>query len=407
MDWTRGRRVAWATHAPMLPTRTPRILATLGLALLLGSAASVAAAVQAAPAAVTRTAAAQGADGLTLFQPLMPVLTSPRCANCHGGTDPASGDNHGGGAVEPTDGPSAVCLDCHTARTTQVGGVTHGPWESVSGIMFDNQLKPMCETMRHVVEVLGPAEFVRFLAADPVVGLGFEGLRGMDDRSPFWPLEPAPPPLDQASFVAAAARWVNEGHAECAPHGWSGTIVQQTTLRSVSPGNDMATDLTVTINVIAGQASATVHMVGHTIQDGATINGCATYHHETFSADGTVPAQVEIAVNPPLEGAELPELPPGVTLPPGIPDPRQGGYFITFGVPQLVRGAHHLETQAVTNAPRFTCEKIVQDPPYMYAAGGGSVIKPLTDNQPNHLVGSDTQVAGGSTVTTTWDLTLD
>jgi hypothetical protein len=381
----------------------------LGLALLLGSAGSFAVAARAASALVSGTAlhAAQGVDGLTLFRPLMPALTSPRCVNCHGGTDPLTGENHGGGAVSNTDAASAVCLECHTAGTSVVRGVTRGPWEAVSGIKFDDQVVPMCETMSHLVQVLGPSTFVSFLAADPVVGLGFDGLRGMDERSPFWPVEADPPPMDRTDFVAAAQRWVTEGRAECGSHGWSGSIVQTTSLRSVSPGNDLATDLTITVSVTGGQATAVVHMVGHTIQDGATVNGCQTYNHETFSADGTVPAMVEIVVSPPLSPDDMPEMPPGFALPPDVPDPRQGGFVITFGVPQLVRGAHHIETQSVSPPPRSACQHTVQDPPYSYAARGGTIMKPLGAEQPDHLVGTDTVTAGGSTVTTTWDLTLD
>jgi len=379
----------------------------LGLVLLLASTGSFAIAAQAESAPVLRAAqgAGQGADGLTLFRPLMPVLTSPRCANCHGGTDPASGENHGGGVVAASDGPSAPCLECHTAETNVVRGVPRGPWEAVSGITFDDEIVPMCETMRHVVQVLGPSGLVSFLAADPVVGLGFDGLRGMDERSPFWPVEADPPPMNRADFVAAAARWATEGRAECGGHGWSGSIVQTTNLRSISPGSELSTDLTVTITVTSGQAMAHVHMVGSTIQDGATVSGCRTYNHETFAAEDNVPAQVEIAVTPPL--ATDAALAPGYELPPGIPDPRQGGYFITFIVPQLARGAHHIETQSVTLPPRSECQHMVQDPPYSYAARGGTIMKPLEAEQQAHLVGTDTVTEGGSTVTTTWDLRLE
>lgn len=376
------------TRASLAPARSALAL-TLGAVLLLGSFGSFAAVAVSRPA----VAAAQEADGLTLFRPLMRALTSPRCFNCHGGTDPVSGANHGGGAV----GAGAVCAECHTG----------GPWDAVSGIPFDQQVLPMCETMRHVVEVLGPDEFVRFLGSDPVVGLGFEGLRGLSEASPFWPVDAEPPPIDQFSFVSAAQRWVTEGKAECTRRGWNGTIVQRTNLRSVSQGSELSTDLTITVNVTAGEGVATVHMAGRTIQDGPTVQGCQTYNRETFTADGTHPAVVEIAVQAPLPAEEMPELPPGVSLPPDIPDPRQGGYFINFGVPQLVRGTHHIERQFVTLPPRSACEKTVEDPPYAYAARGGTVIKPLADGDPNHLVGTDIQTINGSTIETSWDLTLD
>jgi hypothetical protein len=82
------------------------------------------------------------------------------------------------------------------------------------------------------------------------------------------------------------------------------------------------------------------------------------------------------------------DLPP---LPPDTPDPRRGGFIISFGVPQLVRGTHHIETQSVSLPLRSACQKTVQDPPYAYAARGGTIIKALEGDESNPLVGSDTQ----------------
>jgi hypothetical protein len=93
-------------------------------------------------------------------------------------------------------------------------------------------------------------------------------------------------------------------------------------------------------------------------------------------------------------------------LPPGVPDPRYGSYVINFHVP-LVRGSHHIETQGLTVPPRSSCQRFVKDPPYSYAAGGGTVMKALNSDKTDHLVGSDTKIARGSTVTTTWDIKLD
>jgi hypothetical protein len=91
-----------------------------------------------------------------------------------------------------------------------------------------------------------------------------------------------------------------------------------------------------------------------------------------------VPAEVEIVVNAPLPMEDVPGLPAELSaLPPGIPDPRQGSYFINFIVPQVVPGAHHIETQSVTLPPSRACQHIVQDPPYSYAPRGGTIIKSL------------------------------
>src|SRR5262245_31536796 len=153
--------------------KTPSVAA--GAVLLVVSALCFAvAAAHAAPLPVMRPRVSQATDSLALFAQLMPVLTSPRCANCHGGTNPVSGDNHGGGPV----GSSAVCQDCHTASSE---------WQGVSGIKFDRNIMPMCATMRHIVQVLGPSAFVTFLGSDPAVGLGSDGLRGMAENSPCCP----------------------------------------------------------------------------------------------------------------------------------------------------------------------------------------------------------------------------
>jgi hypothetical protein len=45
----------------------------------------------------------------------------------------------------------------------------------------------------------------------------------------------------------------------------------------------MVTDVTIHVNITGGQATAIVHMVGHTIQDAGTVSGCKLYNHETFS----------------------------------------------------------------------------------------------------------------------------
>lgn len=61
----------------------------------------------------------------------------------------------------------------------------------------------------------------------------------------------------------------------------------------------------------------------------------------------------------------------------------------------------------MTLPPRSTCQRNVQDPPYSYAARGGTIMKPLEGDQTDHLVGSDTQTIGGAIVITSWDLKLD
>jgi len=54
---------------------------------------------------------------------LYPVFTHPRCLNCHGATDPYSGENHGGGPLDLENDPDeGQCIGCHTANTVLVPG---------------------------------------------------------------------------------------------------------------------------------------------------------------------------------------------------------------------------------------------------------------------------------------------
>ena len=50
-------------------------------------------------------------DPLTLFAKMMPVLSHDRCVNCHGATNPFTGDFHPGSVSR-----TAVCSRCHTAN---------------------------------------------------------------------------------------------------------------------------------------------------------------------------------------------------------------------------------------------------------------------------------------------------
>lgn len=346
---------------------------------------------------------------------MMPVLSHPRCANCHGGVNVETGENHPGGEVSdvPVDDQGNMlpgtqsneqCLECHdeVALDTQISVWRLAP-KHMS--LINKDTLTLCQQMRTLNNLGRTGDpgtaaneaFIHHLSTDQLIGFAFEGRRGMLDTSP------EPPPMNRAEFVAAASRWIEQGGARCG--GWTGSIVQKTALRSHSPGSDLATDITITINVNGGSSTATVHVEGSTVQDGATVNGCRTFNHETFSADGSnLAATVAIAVTPAMAGEGLPELPPevaelGITM----PDFATGGYVITFGVPQ-VKGQHHIETQSVTLPPAQKCQLLTKDPPYAYAAPGGSILKSIGADQADHLVGHDVETAGGSTITTDWDL---
>src|ERR1700716_4102131 len=71
-----------------------------------------------------------------MFGEMMPVFSSPRCANCHGGVNPVSGANHEPGPVADSTRLSngdmgfdeqAVCQECHTAGPSN--------WRTAPGAM--------------------------------------------------------------------------------------------------------------------------------------------------------------------------------------------------------------------------------------------------------------------------------
>lgn len=69
-------------------------LYALGAALILGGLSTLGAGAQ---------TSADDDDPLALFAELMPAFSSPRCVNCHGGTDPnvaQEGRNHDAGQVD-------------------------------------------------------------------------------------------------------------------------------------------------------------------------------------------------------------------------------------------------------------------------------------------------------------------
>jgi hypothetical protein len=346
--------------------RKTRIVAP-GVVLLLGSVLCfLAAAVQAAPVPVMANTqrAAQETDSLTLFARMMPVLTSPRCFNCHGGTDPAGGDNHGGGAV----GANAVCQECHTGSQE---------WQGISGIKFDTNVMPMCATMRHVVQVLGPSDFVSFLGSDPVVGLGFDGLRGMDENSPYWPMDAESPPIERDEFVQMADTWVTQGKARCGSGGWNGKINYTQVLSSIEPDRNAGETTTIDVAIVNGQATATVVDKRHETSQTPPGPGCPVTRNNTGGASGQVAATVQVAL-----GADE--------------------YQIFLTVPDVVSGTWNVDTLNVggCNAGRVTRAE-------PYTIGATYTMQGRVDpNNPNHLKGT-TESGTFAKTTVTWELDLD
>ena len=222
----------------------------IGLLLTLGALAAI-------PAP-----AKERSSGLQLFETLMPVFRHPRCINCHGGVNAVTGDDHAGGRIteaEPyPDGDGKlknpdVCAACHTARA-QTNEPGEEVWDEKKGGVrlvtkrefYDSRWRPAPGIFTFVgVDTLTLCERMRLMGDNLLVHvdksidieLGFEGRRGIDERSPFGPVDAEPPPMSKAEFLAAARRWVEQGKMACelsiktrgkATIGAQGAVIVQT-----------------------------------------------------------------------------------------------------------------------------------------------------------------------------------
>jgi hypothetical protein len=322
------------------------------------------------------TASAQSTDPLALFSKMMPVFSGPRCANCHGRTDPVSGANHGGGAVASAlvGGRAANCVECHTA----LSDTGDSPWELATLTRWG--IKPereVCRDIADFVRVVGPGAFLRHLSTDPLIGLAFEGLKGIDTDSPMWPVEEEPPPLERSEFVQLANVWVTQGHAQCGS-GWSGSINFTETASSISPGYDAGSTTTVDITLVNGQASARLVDKRHETSESPGGVGCPSFRHNTGSAasDGPIGVSVDVTAD---------------------------GYRISFNVP-TVTGKWQIETLNVGSCNAGRVSRVEQ---YRVDTGYTAQGK-LDSDDPKQLKGSLTDTRTSQTTRTiTWDLVLE
>jgi hypothetical protein len=343
----------------------------------------------------TAHAAQTDNEALAMFGEMMPVFTSPRCVNCHGGINPFKGDSHEVGPIDvpldadgdmnSDDSSRAVCQECHT----QGNGEWHTAPKSISFVGKDTLA--LCRQMRASGGAGGG--FVEHIAGDGLIGLAFVGQRGIGDDSAFGPRTPDPPPMDRSDMVAAAKHWVEDGHAGCGS-AWNGTIKKTTTLKvhSESPATrvilDSASDITVNVTVTDGQARATMHMEGHQSSDPAPNGGC-NFQHTTMNADGS--GQVEVQI---------------------LGEAESGGYFVTFYIPAGTGTAH----RDIGTGPSPTCKPVrmspVPDEKYLIAQSFSvfqiavDPANPKDPSDPNHFFGYQaTDDLDLGTTVIVWDLT--
>ena len=173
-------------------------LCALGLFVLAGTACS-------------RSHAAPASDP-ALFEPIVSVLTHPRCINCHQEDSPRQTDAkilHQPLVVRGADGhgaPTQPCQTCHQTTNT-AGGFVPGAagwslaplsmlWEGRSKSQICEQIKdPARNGGRHTGE-----EIIEHMKIDPMV---------------LWAWSPGvgrtTPPISQAKFVEALETWTRAG----------------------------------------------------------------------------------------------------------------------------------------------------------------------------------------------------
>jgi hypothetical protein len=331
-----------------------------------------------------------------MFGEMMPVFSSPRCANCHGGVNPVSGTNHEPGPVADSTRLSngdmgfdeqRVCQECHTAGTAN--------WRTAPSSMgfVGKDTLTLCRQIRNTTGLSGTdgdagGFFVNHLANDDLIGVGFVGQGGIGEDSPFATITPAPPPMSRAEMVAAAKRWVTEGHAKCGSNGWNGTITSTTTAKShedKQPGTllmkDSATDLKVIMTVVDSTATATVSFTQHDFTDAPQGRPCWVIH-DSWKAEGRGDAELKI-IGDPADG---------------------GGVYMAWTVPAY-NGTHHAEKNTVPPA----CKATVRDEAYSVRQSNGGVQPTIDPNDVNRLAGQKVVEDSNIKTTTTikWDLSRD
>jgi len=147
------------------------------------------------------------------FAKMVPTFHHKRCVNCHGGVDPFTGTNHGGGKVDITEDQmeQGACGECHNNLPPLRSGKTP-VWKLpvLPDHSFVNKdAKTLCEMMKkafnafpspgtqfefHILEDNGKTDFQM---------IAFAGTRGVSDRAPE-PIEG----ITLGGFFNQAVAWV-------------------------------------------------------------------------------------------------------------------------------------------------------------------------------------------------------
>ena len=255
-----------------------------------------------AAAVLTTAAVALGAaaieppppsDPMTFFQKLVPVFQHPRCLNCHGAINLATGLGHGGGAIRPAGGqPQGVmlerlvdCDDCHTESPPQ----PHD-WKLAPPIFAFVGLdaRGLCRLQADFVMSQGVGGYIHHLETDPLIDLAFQGTGA-------GPIDPAVRPrMTKEEFMDAAAEWLNAGNGACVEEGTIRETRQMTSSEAWNMGPTIAVTLLqsgrreVTIREQDGQFMAHTVVLGESVlRQVVTAPGCTATNLQNTSYSGT------------------------------------------------------------------------------------------------------------------------
>ncbi len=363
-----------------------------------------------------------------VWDTMMTVFTHDRCLNCHGGTDPGEGNNHGGGpAGEVAD---FGCIGCHTANTklvqgrcrlvqglgfllTLAGGVeeqgtcvptdTAGEIRVATGPVWDRTGpdfvgKDALTLCLEVKRGMGPIRLIEHARADHLIGFAFEGRRAID-AGPFAPMDAEPPPMGQAEFVQLLDGWITEAAMAC---GTNGTITFEETQRAATPPGVMfqtmvrTATVAATVDIRLDRATADLRYEVLTRDVQEVVTPACTAHQdqeERFLAQGGAEATYEVNIEP------------------------GGAYTIRFEVPSI-QGAFALTYNAdfcgFARTTRTDPEQARSTPPVTWVISGqaergtepGILILKGSTTVPIDYTGVPGLVGGGERKLT-WHITVD
>ena len=266
---------------------------------------------------------AQERAALDAFDQMLPVISHPRCANCHGGVnpyaDPAVGRHLGGNMIDSTGQPipASGCQDCHS----ELPG-----WDLPGQAMFfvGRTTKELCMQFKQFAPG-GGAEFVEHIQHEPglpqFIKTAFLGTRALNtlgevtyqDQTGHPPV-PEKPPGDLGQLVSRAQAWVHaigngwtqSPECGCTTAGaWHGTIkASGEFLNTGIPGlMRVSSQATVVFEPIENPS----HVSGNRVQNYRATGGIATWDAIVTGqcrgqAAGSVPLDVlDIDGNPMAE----------------------------------------------------------------------------------------------------------